>query len=1208
MPARCPLHRRLLATVTGCFLVAATALAAAAFGTAPVASAAPNTTAWQNGAFSVNTGGVVSESDIFLGQPNTADSQSLPLGNGSLGVAAWAADGFTAQLNRSDTMPYRLSPGQVQIPGLEAMTSAANFTGTLDLYNGVLNESGGGMTMQAWVPAGKDELIVNVTGANPSTQQTADLYLWSGRSPAAAASGAIGSLAQTWVDNSQTGNSGDTFGAMAAITAGGQNVTTSVVNSTEVQVSFTPNSNGSFRVIVAAPEWTGGNATSTASSLIGSDTTTAASSLLATQSSWWNSYWANTGLIQASSSNGSAQYLENLRTIYLYAEAASMHSGDYPGSQAGVADMFAYDEDQQDWYPAGYWLWNLRGQISANMSSGNFTNNIPIFSMYLNDLPAIESWTSAQMGGKAGACVPETMRFNGNGYYNGGNNTQNASCATASSPSYNALNIASGAEIALDIWQQYEDTGSLSFLQQYYPVMEQAATFLLADQSVGSDGFLHAVANAHETQWAVQDPTDDIVADQALFPAVVSAATLLNTDSSLVSQLKTAENEIEPYPRVSQSNLSDLLNSQPTSASAAASDDAGGADAIGDSYQPSATLHNSENIGLEAVWPYGVIGDSTTVNGDNLTALADRTYNSRPNVNIADWSYDAVDAARLDMGSQVSADLVANTEEYQTFISGLAAYDSTPDEPYIEQQSNVATAMDEALATDYDGTLRFAPAWPSGWNGSGTVYIQGGSKVDVQVEGGTIATAAIQAGTTQTMTVRNPWSGQQAEVVNGSSGAVVVGATTASTFSVPVTAGSTYLVEQVSSPTTSLPFAQVTGSQATTAKHLGSVSIGLNGNAPPPVGSGPEAPYSGTAAAVPGTVQAANYDTGGQGVAFNVTSVNGTANSYRSDGVDLEACTDTGASGCGYDLGWTSSGQWFNYTVNVATAGTYTVGLRLSSLSGVTDGLHIANSSGTNLSGNINVPDTGAWQTWTTVNATVTLPAGQQTLTIDQDNGGWNIRTMTFASSATSPGNTVTVNSPGSQTGTVGTAASLQISATDSASGQTLTYSATGLPAGLSISSAGLISGTPTTAATSNVTVTATDTTGASGSASFTWTISGSTTGSCGELAANQELTANQSLASCNGDYTLIMQGDGNLVLYQGSTALWASNTAGTAADEAIMQGDGNFVVYTSSGTALWASGTAGNSGAYLDVQNDGNVVIYSASGTALWSTGTAGK
>jgi serine protease len=87
-------------------------------------------------------------------------------------------------------------------------------------------------------------------------------------------------------------------------------------------------------------------------------------------------------------------------------------------------------------------------------------------------------------------------------------------------------------------------------------------------------------------------------------------------------------------------------------------------------------------------------------------------------------------------------------------------------------------------------------------------------------------------------------------------------------------------------------------------------------------------------------------------------------------------------------------------------------------------------------------------------------------------------------------GNTVTVTNPGNQTGTVGTAVSLQIHASDSATGQTLTYSAAGLPAGLSInSSTGLISGTPTTAGTSSVTVTATDTTNASGSASFTWTI-----------------------------------------------------------------------------------------------------------------------
>ncbi|MGH6657816.1 MAG: putative Ig domain-containing protein, partial [Actinocrinis sp.] len=93
--------------------------------------------------------------------------------------------------------------------------------------------------------------------------------------------------------------------------------------------------------------------------------------------------------------------------------------------------------------------------------------------------------------------------------------------------------------------------------------------------------------------------------------------------------------------------------------------------------------------------------------------------------------------------------------------------------------------------------------------------------------------------------------------------------------------------------------------------------------------------------------------------------------------------------------------------------------------------------------------------------------------------------------------NTVTVTNPGTQNSTVGTAVSLQIHASDSASGQSLTYSASGLPSGLSISSSGLISGTPNTAGSFTSSVTATDTTGSSGSASFTWNVSGGGGGGC---------------------------------------------------------------------------------------------------------------
>ncbi len=118
--------------------------------------------------------------------------------------------------------------------------------------------------------------------------------------------------------------------------------------------------------------------------------------------------------------------------------------------------------------------------------------------------------------------------------------------------------------------------------------------------------------------------------------------------------------------------------------------------------------------------------------------------------------------------------------------------------------------------------------------------------------------------------------------------------------------------------------------------------------------------------------------------------------------------------------------------------------------------------------------------------------AGSYSVTVTAKSSTGTSGSATFSwTIGTAGSNTVTVTNPGSQSGTVGTAASLQIHATDSASGQTLTYSSTGLPTGLSISSStGLISGTPTAAGTYSATVTAKDTTGASGSAAFTWTIS----------------------------------------------------------------------------------------------------------------------
>lgn len=106
-------------------------------------------------------------------------------------------------------------------------------------------------------------------------------------------------------------------------------------------------------------------------------------------------------------------------------------------------------------------------------------------------------------------------------------------------------------------------------------------------------------------------------------------------------------------------------------------------------------------------------------------------------------------------------------------------------------------------------------------------------------------------------------------------------------------------------------------------------------------------------------------------------------------------------------------------------------------------------------------------------------------------------------------------------------------------------------------------------------------------------------------LSAGGTLAPTYRLTSPDGRFEAMMQPDSNFVVYQGSTALWATGQAG--ATRAAMQADGNFVLYNASNQAVWASGTYGRGGTRLTMQSDGNLVLYTAAGAAVWSTGTWG-
>ena len=133
--------------------------------------------------------------------------------------------------------------------------------------------------------------------------------------------------------------------------------------------------------------------------------------------------------------------------------------------------------------------------------------------------------------------------------------------------------------------------------------------------------------------------------------------------------------------------------------------------------------------------------------------------------------------------------------------------------------------------------------------------------------------------------------------------------------------------------------------------------------------------FGGTPRAIPGTIQAEDFDEGGENVAYHDSDPANNGGSYRTTGVDIEATTDTGG---GYDVGWMTAGEWLTYTVSVGQSGTYTLTARVAA-SGAGGTFHVE-FGGVDKTGAIPIPNTGDWQAWVDVTRTVTLASGTQVM------------------------------------------------------------------------------------------------------------------------------------------------------------------------------------------------------------------------------------
>jgi glucosylceramidase len=160
----------------------------------------------------------------------------------------------------------------------------------------------------------------------------------------------------------------------------------------------------------------------------------------------------------------------------------------------------------------------------------------------------------------------------------------------------------------------------------------------------------------------------------------------------------------------------------------------------------------------------------------------------------------------------------------------------------------------------------------------------------------------------------------------------------------------------------------------------------------------PQSPFAGVID-LPGMVEAENFDEGGPGVAYSDNNTSNFGGQYRTTGVDID-----NASEGGFNVGWIEAGEWLEYTVNVASAGTYDFVFRVASL-GTSGQLNVA-FNGANRTGSVDIPNTGGWQSWSNVTVNnISLNAGQQTMRINFTGGDFNLNKVTVNAAQNDSGN-----------------------------------------------------------------------------------------------------------------------------------------------------------------------------------------------------------
>ncbi len=625
--------------------------------------------------------------------PGPTSSQSMPLGNGDIGLNVWMETNgdVSFYISKSDAWDYDIWDTQalMKLGQVRVSISPSPFTGsapvlqTLKLHEGEIEIKEGydtnQVTFDIWVDANRPVIRVAAASNAKPVSMTVGLIDWrfGGSDSDTLMANQTNRIAWCHRNTDQTDPhvAGLCFGAAikgdGLIKNGPTNLQSSTAASTQLFSIYPLTAYASTNQWLAQLE-----------GLIGQTDTANLEQSRLDHRAWWDGFW-NRSWIFVTGDNDAT----NLTRGYVLQRfvTACAGRGAYPIKFNGslfVVDDPAHQQnaDYRVW-GGQYWFQNTRAMYWPRLAAGDFDLMLPMFKMYSQILSNNASQVTAYYHHQGAYFAEAFPSWGGLNYY-----------GPEVPGIYTGHYFSPVLELSMMMLDYYEFTGDTNFLSHYLlPAATAGLTFY--DQHFARDAqgkLLLDPVNALETYWKVHDPAPDIAGLQAVLPRMIS----LTNDTISASNHAVWVRMLGQIPDLPVGRRAGKCTLLPYSG------------------PQTNIVQNVENPELYAIYPFRLYGL-----GKPDVDLAISTFNERYFTKPGCWVQDPIQAAMLgltNVAKQYTLFNLTNTEPSLKFPAFWAkGNDYTPDE---DNGGNAEHALQQMIMQTDGRKILLCPAWPSEWN------------------------------------------------------------------------------------------------------------------------------------------------------------------------------------------------------------------------------------------------------------------------------------------------------------------------------------------------------------------------------------------------------------------------------------------------------------------------------------------------------------